>query len=387
MRERAGVTRALALVLGLAAGLPGASSATDVETHLYLIGDAGAPRPGGEPVLLALRAELERDPQKSFVVFLGDNVYSHGLRAVGHADRAESERRLRDQVEAVRASGARFLFVPGNHDWDQHGADGWDAVKRQARYVLEHGGPDARFEPRGGCPAPVPVPVGERLLLIALDTQWWLHDQPKPQAPEDGCDVYSEAGVVEALGARLREAGERQVVVVAHHPLLSGGGHGGHFGWKEHVFPLRAWKGWLWLPLPGIGSAYPIARQGGVFGQDITSGSYRHMVEALSAALQQTRPLAWAAGHDHNLQVLSGRSVQNVLVSGAGIFGHTKAPRRIAETRFRSGEPGFLRLDVASDGRVRLAALTADREGRARERYSEALAGGRADEPDRKVSR
>lgn len=384
MREQPRPARAGRLVFALALLAPGAAAA-DVETRLYLIGDAGAPARGGEPALRALGEELSRDPGRSFVVFLGDNVYPRGLSAEGDAGRRESERRLRTQIETVRDTGARFLFVPGNHDWDQHGSDGWQAVKRQARYVLEHGGPGAGFEPRGGCPGPVPVPVGERLLLVALDTQWWLHDSPKPTTPADGCDVAGEAGVVDALAALLREAGEREVVVVAHHPLLSGGGHGGHFGWKEHIFPLRAWKGWLWLPLPLIGSAYPIARQNGVFAQDIGSGPYRHMVEALSAALQQTRPLAWAAGHDHNLQVLDGRSVRNVLVSGAGLRRQAKPPQRIEATRFRSGEPGFLRLDVARDGGVELTAITVDDAGRARERYAQTLASPQ--QADRKEGR
>src|SRR5436309_11924013 len=30
--------------------------------------------------------------------------------------------------------------------------------------------------------------------------------------------------------------------------------HGGHFGWQDHIFPLRNIKPWLWIPLPLIGS-------------------------------------------------------------------------------------------------------------------------------------
>lgn len=369
-----GRSRRASLVALALAVLSAAAAPDDVDVHLYLIGDAGASAQGRpEPVLLALRRELARDPARSFAVFLGDNVYPRGLVAPGHPERAESERRLREQVVAARESNAGFLFVPGNHDWDRHGEDGWNAVKRQAAYVLEHGGARAHFEPRDGCPGPVPLPVGERLLLVALNTQWWLHPGAKPKEPADGCAVVTPEAVVAALREVVASAGGRQVVVVAHHPLLSGGGHGGHFDWKDHVFPLRAVKGWLWLPLPVIGSAYPLARQSGVFAQDLTSGPYRRMIEALRPALAATRPLAWAAGHEHNLQVLEAKDVRYVLVSGAGIFGHTKAPQRIPETRFLSGQPGFLRLEIRGDGTARLSVLTVDSGGNAREAFSTRL--------------
>ena len=371
-RSRRGRLFALALVVLSVAAF---AAPDDVDVHLYLIGDAGAPAQGRpEPVLLALRRELERDPARSFAVFLGDNVYPRGLVAPGHPERAESERRLREQVVAVRESGGGFLFVPGNHDWDRHGQDGWNAVKRQSAYVLEHGGAKAHFEPRDGCPGPVPLPVGERLLLVALNTQWWLHPGAKPKEPADGCAAVTPEGVVAALREVVASAGGRQVVVVAHHPLLSGGGHGGHFDWKDHVFPLRAVKSWLWLPLPVIGSAYPLAREGGVFAQDLTSGPYLRMIEALRPALAATRPLAWAAGHEHNLQVLEAKDVRYVLVSGAGIFGHTKEPRRIPETRFLSGAPGFLRLEIRRDGTAHLSVLTVDSKGNVREAFASDLA-------------
>ena len=366
--------RATLLAFAFAALLASAAAPQDVDVHLYLIGDAGAPakdRP--EPVLSALRGELQRDPLRSFTVFLGDNVYPRGLPAAGDPARAESERRLLEQVRVARAGGMGFLFVPGNHDWDRHGEDGWNSIKRQAAYVLEQGGAAARFEPRGGCPGPAPLLLGERLLLVALDTHWWLHPNAKPTQPGDGCASVTPDEIVTALRELAVAAAPRQVVVAAHHPLLSGGGHGGHFDWKDHVFPLRAVKGWLWLPLPVIGSAYPLAREAGLFAQDMTSPPYRRMVEALHPALAAGRPLAWAAGHEHNLQVLEGKDVRHVLVSGAGIFGHTKEPQRIRETRFLSGEAGFMRLDVLRDGTVDLVVLTVDGKGNAREAFSTRL--------------
>ena len=335
------------------------STAAHLETSLYLIGDAGAPNPRGEPVLAALHAEVSRDPSRSLVAFLGDNIYSRGLPRPGAPERAEAERRIAAQIGAA---GARALFVPGNHDWDRHGPDGWNAVRREARYVEENGGV---FLPEGGLPGPAIWDVGERLRLVVLDTQWWLHRGPKPEA--------AEADTARALRAAVAGAEERRVVLLSHHPPASGGTHGGHFSWKDHLFPLRAWKGWLWLPLPGLGSAYPLLRRGGAFGQDLPAAVYQRMIVDLQSALSGTAPLVWAAGHDHGLQVLEGPAARYVLVSGAGTYGHTKEPARLRSTLFESGGAGFMRVDVDTDGAVRLAVLGVDAHGRAAVRFSRAL--------------
>lgn len=344
--------------------------APSVETRLYLIGDAGSPDPQGEPVLEALSRELAQAPQQSLAVFLGDNVYPRGLPDPSAPDRADGERKLGAQIDAVVTAGAHGLFIPGNHDWDRHGIRGWDRCRFEAACVAEKGGPRVSLLPAGGCPGPVVRDVGSQLRLVVLDTQWWLQRGPKPEGPDSGCEAGSEPAVVEALRAALAGAGARHVIVLAHHPLVSGGTHGGHFGWRDHLFPLRAFKGWLWLPLPGLGSIYPLARLGGAFSQDIPSAANRHMRESLESALAEHPPFIWASGHEHGLQVLAGRSAKWLLVSGAGIYGHTRTPKRLDTTRFASGGAGFMRLDVARSGGVRLGVLVVDREGRATERFS-----------------
>jgi len=340
----------------------------DQREHVFLVGDAGNPDPGGEPVLAALRREVERDPAHSVVVFLGDNIYSHGLPASGDPERAEAERRMRAQIDAVRGTGGRLLFVPGNHDWAHRGDKAGDAIRREGRFVEAEGGSETMFLPRDGCPGPSIVDASDTLRLIALDTQWWLQRATVP-----GCPAGTETAVVAALEAALADAGGRSCVVVAHHPLMSGGGHGGHYSWKEHVFPLRVWKGWLWLPLPGLGSVVPLARKAGVYWQDIPSSGYRHMCAVLEEAIRAHPPLVWAAGHDHGLQVLRRERGPLLLVSGAGIYGHTRTPTRLAGTLFASGEAGFMRLDTGPNTTPRVAVLAVDGRGEVSERFTMGL--------------
>ncbi len=354
---------------GAVSAAPG-SKAEEVETRLFLVGDAGNPAPRGEPVLTALARELARDPAHSLVAFLGDNVYPRGLPAADARSRSEAERRLGAQVAAVRASGARGLFLPGNHDWASEGEEGWEAVRRQAAFVDGRGAPTVVFRPEGGCPGPAVVDLGARLRLVLLDTQWWLHEGPRPRHPASDCPADSEEEVLEALREALCSAGDRQVVVLAHHPLASGGAHGGQFGWKAHVFPLQALRPWLWIPLPGVGSLYPLARQEGISVQDLSSEKNRQMRAALEGVLRQCPPLVYGAGHEHNLQVLRGGNARHLLVSGAGIFGRADRAVCLGASRFALARAGFMKLDVERGGRVRLAVLEVDARGAAGERFS-----------------
>ena len=347
-----------------------APAEADLDTALLLIGDAGAPDPKGEAVLQALSAAAGQDPARTIVVFLGDNVYPRGLPAPGSSARAEAERRLSAQLDAVRITGLRAIFVPGNHDWASEGADGWNAVRRAGLFVREHGPAGASQRPEDGCPGPDVVDLGTRVRLLLLDTQWFLHEHDKPVDPTSACVIDSPEEVVVALAAAIQSAGERELVVAAHHPLASGGPHGGRYSLRQHVFPLTDLRPWLWIPLPGIGSSYPVARKAGASPQDLSSEANTRMRVTLQRAFAGRPPLAWVAGHEHNLQVIATGNPRYVLVSGAGMYGHTSRAYRIEGSRFFSDDAGFMRLSFPTSGLPRLQVLGVGSDGSAHERFS-----------------
>jgi hypothetical protein len=344
--------------------------ASEVAVSLYLIGDAGAPAPDGEPVLEELNRDRRSRGATSVVLFLGDNIYPKGLPAPGHPDRPEAERRLANQIEAVTDVGGTGYFVPGNHDWAKSGKDGWEAIRRQEAFVDSAGAGTVFLLPGGGCPGPSTVDIGRRLRLVLMDTQWWLHDGPKPRHPGSSCPADSESEVVDSLRAALTVSPDRLVVVAAHHPLSSGGVHGGYFGLQDHIFPLRLLVPWLWLPLPLIGSLYPAARQHGISNQDIPSRAYQELITAFSRAFADAPPPLYVAGHEHNMQVIADRPARLELVSGTGFYGHSGRAVPIRGTVFSRKASGFARLDVPHTGRARLAVIEVDRVGHSREVFS-----------------
>jgi hypothetical protein len=341
----------------------------EVETSLYLIGDAGDPDPSGEPVLQALARDLGARQSRRVVLFLGDNIYPAGLPDSASPDRKEAVRRLIEQVKVITANGATGFFVMGNHDWAKYGDEGWDAVRRQEAFVDSVGAGAVSARPGDGCPGPSVVDLG-RLRLLLVDTQWWLHKGPKPRDPTSNCPTDKESEVVDSLRAGLAAGAGRLVVVGGHHPLVSGGVHGGHFGWEDHIFPLRNIKPWLWIPLPLIGSLYPALRSSGISRQDMSSGTYQRLIRAFRDAFADAPPALYAAGHEHNLQVIQQRVVPLELVSGGGIYGHSGRAAVIRGSLLARDASGFARLDVPRSGPARLAVLEVDRSGKSHEIFS-----------------
>jgi len=331
-------------------------AADSIEADLFLIGDAGHPAEKEEPVLKALQREIATVKGKSLVVFLGDNIYPAGLPDSTSPIRQETERILDVQMEPLLETRTPGIMIPGNHDWGGMTADGWNAVRRQQRYVETHGKGIVDYAPKGGCPGPEVRDFGKSLRLLIVDTHWWLHRGPKPLHPNSNCRADEEEELVDTLRADLRRAWQdgRHAIVLAHHPLASGGQHGGYFDWPTFLFPLHPW-----------------ARQGGYFAdQDVTGEEYRDMIMSFTRAFRDHPPLVYAAGHEHNLQVLHRGPARYLLVSGGGIYGHTTPVRAITGTQYANRASGFMRLTVLQNGNVRLGVLVVDAQGNAREEFS-----------------
>jgi Calcineurin-like phosphoesterase len=346
------------------------AKADSIELSLFLIGDAGSSAYDGEPVLHDLSSQSDSlRPVRQYVVFLGDNVYPRGVPPIGSPTRDDAERKIAAQVLAIRKGAAQGLLIPGNHDWDRQGREGWNSIRRQDTLVRKYGGRDVRVAPRGGCPGPDVVDLTEHVRLIALDTEWWVHNDVKPFGATSPCPTKTYQEVTDSLAGALRDKGKRYAIVLTHHPLRSGGEHGGAFKWTDHIFPLRNVESWLWIPLPVIGSLYPIARRSGITNQDVSGSKYKAMRRAFEAVFQQYPPLVFASGHDHNLQVLRGGRpevsyAKYLLISGAGILGHASLVRNIEGTLFQREAAGFMRLDFTRDGRVRLSVTTVVAQGK-----------------------
>lgn len=336
----------------------------EIVTSIFLLGDAGTgDQEDPDPNLVELTRQATDSPRGSLIVFLGDNLYPNGLVAEGDPLRAKGERRLERQLDVARKSQRRAIFVAGNHDWERWGAGGLGAIGRVSEFIRERVKGLSIQLPDSACPGPVTVDVGTKVRMVFLDTQWWLHSHDKPYGTTSKCRATTEDQVIEQLAATLASAGDRHVIVAAHHPLASGGEHGGRYGLSRHLFPLRGWKRWLWIPIPILGSIYPLARKLGITSQDLSNGRNEYMRRRFGEAFAAHPPLLYAAGHDHNLQVFKGPYAKYSIVSGAGVTNHEEGVGWKKETIYAEAVAGFMRLDIDRQGRARLSVTKTEKTG------------------------
>lgn len=329
-----------------------------IQQTLYLIGDAGEPISDGiEPTFRILTQQASQHPTSSSIIFLGDNIYPRGLPEIGGPLRKEMERRLEAQITIGTESGVRTIFVPGNHDWEYQGSNGWKAIKREEEFIESKKLANVTLLPKRGLPGPAVMDIGSEIRIVAIDTEWWLQSGNKPLYDLDSSESQTKRRFLDSLSFVLTESKDRNVIIVAHHPLQTHGEHGGFFGWKDHLFPLRKVVPWLWLPLPGIGSLYPLSRMWGISDQDFSGKRNSDMRNALDSIISRSAVLVYASGHEHSLQVLSKKSNHLYLVSGKGIQKHQEPLSYGENTILASPFQGFMRLDFMVNKTIRLSVI------------------------------
>src|SRR5580692_8891262 len=124
---------------------------------MFLVGDGGEFRDGHHPVCDWLKQHIDWNDTINVLVYLGDNIYPKGMPPEGSASRDDAMRILDRQVSVVQGKKAKAFFIPGNHDWKEGKAGGWDQVKNEDDYIESLGLPNVEMLPHDGCPGPVAV--------------------------------------------------------------------------------------------------------------------------------------------------------------------------------------------------------------------------------------
>lgn len=314
---------------------------------MYLIGDAGnASGNEATPVLTFLNKQLASETENSSVLFLGDNIYAYGMPPSGDGAKREiAEQRIMAQLKVVDNYRGRPVFIPGNHDWRGWGQKG---LQRQEEFVESYlnkqRGIDDKdewenyFLPDDGCAGPQVVELNDRVVVIVVDSQWWLGDTDKNQKTNSDCAARNKASFKFVFENTVRKYKNHNVVIAMHHPLYTYGPHGGVFTAKDHLFPLAEVNPKLMIPLPGIGSVVAFFRAAIGSRQDVAHPDYRALRAAMLAGVKKNGNFIFASGHEHALQYIENGG-QKFVVSGSA---SKTSPVTLGKgSLFASGAMGF----------------------------------------------
>lgn len=322
----------------------------DVDAVVFLVGDAGATDRLRSPLLIRLQQDIERwsaalaSDSAVSVVFLGDNVYPLGVRDSTHPEFPTDTTRLWNLIRlfsgpaALEHSTAGW-FLSGNHDWgNQRGEAGVRRLVNMQNLLARASetGPNVAFLPPAGTPGPIIRDLQQNARVVLIDTHWYLQG-PTSRQKNEFFDRIEDA---------LRTAGNRDVIVAAHHPWETSGPHGVIQGGRA------------------FGLYYLLERSGTLI-QDLNSPVYRDFLRRFRLRVMDAgRPLLiFAGGHDHSLQVLEGTfegDPVHILVSGSA--SKLSPVSQIEGLRYASSRPGYMMLVFGKDGRLSLFVVAGSRD-------------------------
>jgi hypothetical protein len=341
-----GLTVALTLLV-----LPLAGARAQTPAHsVYLIGNT-ATTPLSETRLAALRHTLRQQTGPFTLVHLGDVTGPKGLTS-------ETDGALTARLDALLSLVAdlpqgRLVIVPGDKDWANSGHDGLKAVRRLEAYCK--GKNVDVVAPGKGCPGPEIIDLAPTVRLVAINTAWFTHPWDRPEEPDTDCKTLSKEEFGQQLDDALSERGRRNVLMVGHHPAVSDGIYGGRIPLKRHLFPIEQAA----IPLPVFGTVYAAFRQNVGTPRDRAYPGYQELSKTILGAMRDNPGAIYAAAHDYSLQlhpVEGGFQVVSGSLTEHAFVGHDR------RALYNQNLEGFTRLDYFTDGTVRAAFLTFDRD-------------------------
>lgn len=316
--------------------------------QIFLVGDAG----GGHEnhprnTLQLLGKQLAKADKNSSIIFLGDNIYPHGLPKKEHPERATAEKNLIAQLEIVKDFAGNIFFIPGNHDWES--GDGVKGIRRQEKFVEQYLQRGNTFLPNNGCSGPAVKKLSDNSVLIAIDSEWYLENWDNKVGINEGCKYRTRQAFLLELMDKIKDNRHKNIVLAMHHPLNSNGRHGGHFSAKEHLFPLSIINGKLMIPLPGVGSLLALMSNTFARPQELAHPNYQRFKQSLMDIAEKFTNVIFVSGHEHSLQYFEEEE-QYFIVSGAG---SRRTPVALGDDAdFVAGVEGFSTLNIYEDGEV-----------------------------------
>lgn len=305
----------------------------------YLIGDAGnAGDSSTNATLSNLEKRLKKSDTHSTLIFLGDNIYPIGIPAdKKHPEYESAVKKINRQLEITKDFKGKTIFIPGNHDW----YSGLEGLEAEAQWVNDYFKKEDVFQPKKFC-AIDDLKISKNLVLITIDSQWFLEDWGNHPKINDNCEIKTREVFFEELENLLNKNQDKIKIIALHHPLLSNGTHGGQFSWEKQLFPFESK-----FPLPILGSFLNLIRKtSGISPQDLQNKVYQVYTKRITALLQGQDNVVVVSGHDHNLQFLEKNNITQI-ISGSG--SKTEAARAVGKKDFSYGGNGYAQITIGKN--------------------------------------
>ena len=220
-----------------------------------------------------------------------------------------------------------LLIAPGITEWAGGSRNGKDFIKQltddlSAKYS------NPVFYPEEACPGPKEVVLNDHLVVILIDTWWWVHKYDRRFYK---CDIENRGDVLIQIEDVIRRhyAG-KHVVVAGHHSLKSYGNTNGYFSAEQ----------WL-LQLP-----YTFFRKLPGTRMDSQHPDFKDFRNGLLSVLKKYPDVVYVSAGEQNMQYFQHDN-NHFVISGSW---HSGEYVRKDLPEFGSEEKGFAQLTFSPEG-------------------------------------
>lgn len=298
----------------------------EVEHSFYLIGNTGLSENSKNiTVLSQLASNMDMANTKSTLLFLGNSMAHSKL----NPNFLKNEKYLLDGYKG------NTVFIPGALEWSTH----MDDLRELEKNTDELFGSNS-FLPERGCPIEE-VEISDKIVLIIVDSQWYLTNWNKYPKINDNCDIKDQESFFIEIEDLVKDNLGKTILFAVHHPMFSNGEHGGQYTVGQSM-----------TPLPVLGTFKNILKKTGGFNpKSLQNAEYRTFRNRLTTLSRYNDKVIFLSGHEQNLQYIFDKDVHQI-ISGSG--SERTGVRNIRKGRFGYGEKGYARLDVYRDGSSRV---------------------------------
>jgi len=287
---------------------------------------------------------------------VGKNDTSHAIVIFGKAIETKSKKdgdteKKKSVIETLNNDKGKIIFIPDP-----------DLKIKKATEIKSQIEKDLTgrqvFIPDPGC-----MSKDELFLtndLVAIPVQSILRDE-EDILKKHGCETDDQVELVDEVKDFVDNNQRKNILMLAYYPMLNLGNHGGHFAWRQHLFPFTDLNKNLYIPLPIVGSIYYLLRSGLGFNNDQAYPSYKSYRRKMARALSEYNNVIYASGLEHNFQYYKINKQDFIITNSSGEKSWVGKNQRAGFTYAGSG---LVKLSYLKNGEVWMETIVPDKDNR-----------------------
>ncbi len=273
-----------------------------IEKSIYLIGNTGSI---DNTDVLSEIINASKKADNSMLLLLGNSVNSNNSSK-------DFKNNINPQLDKLSLFSGESVFIPGKNEWLINGHKGIQSIEK---YIQKNS--NSKFYPDAS-EATKHKNISENIVLITVDSQWFLEDWNKDTYINDDSEIKNRTLFFLEFENRIKKAYGKIILVALHHPIETNTRQG------------------------------LLSNTGGINEQDFQNKEYRKLRNRLKTIAQGADNIIFISGKDKNLQYINNGVPQ--IISGAA--GKTKNIGNVNEGDFGIAEKGYAKLEIDNNGVV-----------------------------------